>query len=77
MPPFPMPLGHHLRTGYLKRGATLAELAAQTGIDAKGLEATVASVYRKPYCLFTDYLPVCTENLIRVDDAIELDKLAE
>ena len=42
VPPFPMPLGHHLRTGYLKRGATLAELAAQTGIDAKGLEATVA-----------------------------------
>jgi succinate dehydrogenase/fumarate reductase flavoprotein subunit len=42
VPPFPMPLGHHLRTGYLKRGATLAELASQTGIDAKGLEATVA-----------------------------------
>ena len=43
VPPFPMPLGHHLRTGYLKRGATLAELAAQAGIDAKGLEATVAA----------------------------------
>src|SRR3982074_2862205 len=43
VPPFPMPLGHHLRTGYLKRGATLAELAARTGIDAKGLEATVAA----------------------------------
>ena len=37
-----MPLGHHLKTGYLKRGATLAELAAQAGIDAKALEATVA-----------------------------------
>ena len=46
VPPFPMPLGHHLRTGYLKRGATLAELAAQTGIDAKGLEATVAEFNR-------------------------------
>ena len=43
VPPFPMPLGHHLRTGYLKRGATLTELAAQTGIDARGLEATVAA----------------------------------
>ena len=43
VPPFPMPLGHHLRTGYLKRGATLAELAAQAGIDAKGLEATIAA----------------------------------
>ena len=43
VPPFPMPLGHHLRTGYLKRGATLTELAHQAGIDAKGLEATVAA----------------------------------
>jgi succinate dehydrogenase/fumarate reductase flavoprotein subunit len=41
VPPFPIPIGRHLRTGYLKRGATLAELAAQTGIDARGLEATV------------------------------------
>ncbi len=38
-----MPLGHHLRTGYLKRGASLADLARETGIDAKGLEATVAA----------------------------------
>ncbi|MHC2333218.1 FAD-dependent oxidoreductase [Bradyrhizobium sp. USDA 4454] len=42
VPPRPMPLGYHLKTGYLKRGATLAELAAQAGIDAKALEATVA-----------------------------------
>ena len=25
--PFPLPIGRHLRTGYLKRGATLAQLA--------------------------------------------------
>ncbi|MGJ4946908.1 FAD-dependent oxidoreductase [Bradyrhizobium sp. HKCCYLS20291] len=43
VPPFPMPLGHHLSTGYLKRGATLAELARVTGIDAMSLEATVAA----------------------------------
>jgi succinate dehydrogenase/fumarate reductase flavoprotein subunit len=43
VPPFPMPLGHHLKTGYLMRGADLAELARETGIDAKGLEATVAA----------------------------------
>ena len=43
VPPFPMPLGHHLSTGYLKRGATLAELANTTRIDAKALEATVAA----------------------------------
>jgi succinate dehydrogenase/fumarate reductase flavoprotein subunit len=42
VPPFPMPIGRHIRTGYLKRGATLAELAGEAGIDAKGLEATVA-----------------------------------
>ncbi|MFL6837893.1 MAG: FAD-dependent oxidoreductase [Bradyrhizobium sp.] len=42
VPPFPMPLRHHLSSGYLKRGATLAELAAQAGIDPNGLEATVA-----------------------------------
>lgn len=46
VPPFPMPLGHHLKTGYLKRGATLAELARESGIDAKGLEATVAAFNR-------------------------------
>src|SRR4029079_2371121 len=43
VPPFPMPLAHHLRTRYLKRGATLTGLAAETGSDARGLEATVAA----------------------------------
>lgn len=42
VPPFPMPIGRHIRTGYLKRGATLAELAARAGIDPKGLQAAVA-----------------------------------
>jgi succinate dehydrogenase/fumarate reductase flavoprotein subunit len=42
VPPFPLPIGAHLRSGYLKRGATLAELAKAAGIDAAGLEATVA-----------------------------------
>jgi succinate dehydrogenase/fumarate reductase flavoprotein subunit len=42
VPPFPMPLGHHLRTGYLMRGATIEALAAQAGIDPKGLADTVA-----------------------------------
>src|SRR6516225_777338 len=42
VPPFPMPLGHHLRSGYLMRGATLTELAAKAGIDAKGLADAVA-----------------------------------
>jgi len=39
--PFPLPLGPHLRSGYLLRGATLAELAAKAGIDAARLQETV------------------------------------
>jgi succinate dehydrogenase/fumarate reductase flavoprotein subunit len=39
--PAPVPVGTFVRNGYLKRGATLRELAAATGIDAGGLEATV------------------------------------
>jgi succinate dehydrogenase/fumarate reductase flavoprotein subunit len=41
VPPFPMPLGHHLRTGYLLRGATLAELASKAWIDPGAFAATV------------------------------------
>ena len=44
--PFPIPLGSYLRSGYLKRGATLAALAAQSGIDPAGLAATVAEYNR-------------------------------
>lgn len=41
--PFPVPLSHQLRSGYLKRGRTLAELAAECGVDAAEFERTVAS----------------------------------
>ena len=40
--PAPMPMGAMLRNGYLQRGATLADLAQACGIDAAGLQATVA-----------------------------------
>jgi succinate dehydrogenase/fumarate reductase flavoprotein subunit len=40
--PWPMPRGYFYRTGYLVKGNTLAELAGKLGIDAEGLEATVA-----------------------------------
>ncbi len=43
VPPFPMPIGRHIRSGYLKRGASLGELAGFAGIDANALEATVAT----------------------------------
>ena len=43
VPPFPLGIGRHLASGYLKRGAMLAELAAQCGIDPQGLQATVAT----------------------------------
>jgi succinate dehydrogenase/fumarate reductase flavoprotein subunit len=42
VPPFPMPLRHHLKTGYLLRGQTLAELAEKAGIDPKALGESVA-----------------------------------
>ena len=35
--PYPMPLGPHLRSGYLKRGRTLEELARQIGVDPAAL----------------------------------------
>ena len=38
-----MPTGHYLRSGYLKRGADIAELAANAGIDAPALRQTVAA----------------------------------
>lgn len=40
VPPFPMPTGHHLNSGYLMRGDTLKALAAKAGID-KALTETV------------------------------------
>jgi succinate dehydrogenase/fumarate reductase flavoprotein subunit len=39
--PAPVPVSTFVRNGYLRRGATLSELAAAAGIDAAGLEATV------------------------------------
>ncbi|MDV7209978.1 FAD-dependent oxidoreductase [Azotobacter beijerinckii] len=39
--PSPMPLRPLIRSGYLLKGATLAELAQQAGIDPRGLEETV------------------------------------
>jgi FAD binding domain len=40
--PFPIPLSLYLRSGYLKRGANLEDLARQTGIDPPALAATIA-----------------------------------
>lgn len=40
--PAPLPIGRHLRSGYLKRGATVAELAARIGISPAVLETTIA-----------------------------------
>jgi succinate dehydrogenase/fumarate reductase flavoprotein subunit len=41
-PPLPGRLGPHIASGYIKQADTLADLAAQCGIDAKGLSQTVA-----------------------------------
>lgn len=40
--PAPLPIGRHLRSGYLKRGATVRELANQIGVAPDTLEATIA-----------------------------------
>lgn len=39
--PYPMPLGEHLRSGYLKSGKSISELAKTAGIDPTGLAETV------------------------------------
>jgi succinate dehydrogenase/fumarate reductase flavoprotein subunit len=39
--PFPLPLGSHLLSGYLKRGRTIEALARACGIDPSGLAETV------------------------------------
>ncbi len=39
--PFPVPVWPYLRSGYLVKGRTLAELARRCGIDPAGLEQTV------------------------------------
>lgn len=44
--PAPMPLSTWLRSGYLKSGRTLADLARACGIDANGLETTVRDFNR-------------------------------
>ncbi|KZD21670.1 FAD-dependent oxidoreductase [Tardiphaga robiniae] len=42
VPPFPMPIGQYLNSGYLIRGNTLEELAGKAGINAGGFVTTVA-----------------------------------
>jgi succinate dehydrogenase/fumarate reductase flavoprotein subunit len=44
--PRPMRLRRHLRSGYLMRGSTIAELAGRIGIDAMSLERTVQEFNR-------------------------------
>ena len=39
--PFPLPFGRHLKSGYLKRGATVGELAESIGVSPAVLQATV------------------------------------
>ena len=41
VPPFPMPIGKYLRSGYLIRGASIQELADRLSIDPVVLDATV------------------------------------
>ncbi|MCM2318938.1 MAG: FAD-dependent oxidoreductase [Pseudomonas sp.] len=45
--PFPLPIGRHLKSGYLLKGRTLAQLASAAGIDAKQLVQTVENFNRQ------------------------------
>jgi succinate dehydrogenase/fumarate reductase flavoprotein subunit len=40
--PAPLPIGAHLRSGYLRRGRTIEELAGAIGVDPDALRETVA-----------------------------------
>src|SRR5258708_20275002 len=40
--PTPIPVEPYIRSGYIKTGRTIAELAQKCGIDPGGLERTVA-----------------------------------
>jgi succinate dehydrogenase/fumarate reductase flavoprotein subunit len=44
--PAPLPVGQYIRSGYLKTGRTMGELAQNAGIDPAGLERTVTEFNR-------------------------------
>ncbi|WP_192385197.1 FAD-dependent oxidoreductase [Mesorhizobium silamurunense] len=44
--PAPVPVKPYLKSGYIKRGETIGDLASACGIDASGLEETVAEYNR-------------------------------
>lgn len=41
VPPQPLPIGKYLKSGYLKKGNTIAELAKNCGISPEGLQQTI------------------------------------
>ncbi len=41
VPPFPMPIGRHLRTGYLQRGKTIEKLASKINMSPSVLRSTI------------------------------------
>lgn len=41
--PFPLPIGRHLKSGYLQTGATIEALAKEMGVDPQQLKKTVAT----------------------------------
>jgi succinate dehydrogenase/fumarate reductase flavoprotein subunit len=44
--PFPLPISAHIRSGYLKTGRTVRELAVSAGIDPENLERTIDEINR-------------------------------
>ncbi|MBZ9772424.1 FAD-dependent oxidoreductase [Mesorhizobium sp. CO1-1-8] len=52
--PSPMPIGHHIRSGYLIRAKSLAELARQAGIDPTVFQVTIDTYNRDARSLGED-----------------------
>ncbi|GAA3383970.1 FAD-dependent oxidoreductase [Cryptosporangium minutisporangium] len=68
-PRLPAPLlRHYLRTGYLRRGATIGELAAAIGVDPAGLEQTIRAV-NDAARLGVPQLPHPNPNLGTIEDS--------
>lgn len=44
--PFPLPMAAHIRSGYLKTGRTVSELAVSAGIDPDNLQQTIDEINR-------------------------------
>lgn len=72
----------HIQARYLGHGLAgdrleIADHADRRLDDGKDLHVALRPLPAHEFALSVEIVPVCTENLIRVDDVIESHKLAE